>query len=71
MPQTESTLKTPEGVSLHVTSRPPELFLRVVTPSGLEFGWPVTKGTIGYAVAQEIATLAKPQEVAYESERQP
>jgi hypothetical protein len=44
-----STLKTPEGVSLHVTGRSPELFLRIVTPSGLEFGWPVTKGTIGAA----------------------
>jgi hypothetical protein len=54
----DSTLKTPEGVLLRVTSRPPELFLRIVTPSGLEFGWPVTKGTIGYRVAQEIATLA-------------
>ena len=57
-----STLKTPEGVSLHVTGRSPELFLRIVTPSGLEFGWPVTKGTIGYQVAQEIAALGKPDE---------
>jgi hypothetical protein len=33
MPNTESTLRTPEGVSLHVTGRSPELFLRIVTPS--------------------------------------
>ena len=44
-----------------VTSRPPEFFLRIVTPSGLEFGWPVSKGSIGYKVAEEIVALAEPQ----------
>jgi len=43
-----------------VTGRPPELFLRIVTPSGLEFGWPVSKGSIGYKVAEEIVALAEP-----------
>ena len=37
-----------------------EFFLRIVTPSGLEFGWPVTKGSIGYKVAEEIVALAEP-----------
>src|SRR5215208_1556581 len=41
-------------------SRPPEFFLRIVTPSGLEFGWPVSKGSIGYKVAEEIVALAEP-----------
>jgi hypothetical protein len=40
-------IRTPEGVMIRVTSRPPEFFLRIVTPSGLEFGWPVSKGSIG------------------------
>src|SRR5215207_3111820 len=35
-----------------------ELFLRITTPSGREFGWPVHAGTIGYDVAKEIAGLA-------------
>ena len=30
-------IRTPEGVTIRVTSRPPEFFLRIVTPSGLEF----------------------------------
>ena len=38
----------------------PEFFLRIVTPSGLEFGWPVSKGSIGYKVAEEIVALAEP-----------
>ena len=54
-------IRTPEGVMIRVTSRPPEFFLRIVTPSGLEFGWPVTKGSIGYKVAEEIVALAEPQ----------
>ena len=53
-------IRTPEGVMIRVTSRPPEFFLRIVTPSGLEFGWPVTKGSIGYKVAEEILALAEP-----------
>ena len=53
-------IRTPEGVMIRVTSRPPEFFLRIVTPSGLEFGWPVTKGSIGYKVAEEIVALAEP-----------
>ena len=44
-----------------VTCRPPELFLRIVTPSGLEFGWPVHKGWIGYKVAEEIVGPPRPQ----------
>ena len=50
-------IRTPEGVMIGVTGRPPELFLRIVTPSGLEFGWPVHKGSIGYKVAEEIVAL--------------
>ena len=53
-------IRTPEGVMIRVTSRPPEFFLRIVTPSGLEFGWPVSKGSIGYKVAEEIVALAEP-----------
>jgi hypothetical protein len=53
-------IRTPQGVMIGVTSRPPELFLRIVTPSGLEFGWPVHKGSIGYKVAEEIVALAEP-----------
>ena len=53
-------IRTPEGVMIRVTSRPPEFFLRIVTPSGLEFGWPVTKGSIGYKVAEEIVALSAP-----------
>ena len=41
-------IRTPEGVIVRVTGRPPELFLRIITPSGREFGWPVLAGTIGY-----------------------
>ena len=48
-------IRTPEGVIVRVTGRPPELFLRIITPSGREFGWPVHAGTIGYDVAKEIA----------------
>src|SRR5215217_3460093 len=40
-------VRTPEGVIVRVTGRPPELFLRIITPSGREFGWPVHAGTIG------------------------
>ena len=50
--------RTPEGVIVRVTGRSPELFLRIITPSGREFGWPVHAGTIGYDVAKEIAGLA-------------
>jgi len=53
-------IRTPEGVMIRVTGRPPELFLRIVTPSGLEFGWPVHKGAIGYKVAEEIVALSAP-----------
>jgi hypothetical protein len=31
-----------------------------IRPSGLEFGWPVHKGSIGYKVAEEIVALAEP-----------
>jgi hypothetical protein len=55
-----TTIKTPEGVTIAVTGRAPELFLRIVAPSGLEFGWPVIKGSIGYKVAEEIVALAEP-----------
>jgi hypothetical protein len=48
-------IRTPEGVIVRVTGRSPELFLRIITPSGREFGWPVHAGTIGYDVAKEIA----------------
>jgi hypothetical protein len=51
-------IRTPEGVIVRVTGRSPELFLRIITPSGREFGWPVHAGTIGYKVAEEIAGLA-------------
>ena len=51
-------VRTPEGVIVRVTGRSPELFLRIITPSGREFGWPVHAGTIGYDVAKEIAGLA-------------
>jgi hypothetical protein len=51
-------IRTPEGVIVRVTGRSPELFLRIITPSGREFGWPVHAGTIGYDVAKEIAGLA-------------
>ena len=51
-------VRTPEGVIVRVTGRPPELFLRIITPSGREFGWPVHAGTIGYDVAKEVAGLA-------------
>jgi hypothetical protein len=50
-------IRTPEGVIVRVTGRSPELFLRIITPSGREFGWPVHAGTIGYDVAKEIAGL--------------
>jgi hypothetical protein len=53
-------IRTPEGVKIAVTGRPPELFLRIVTPSGLEFGWPVIRGSIGYKAAEEIVALAEP-----------
>jgi hypothetical protein len=59
--QAMTQIRTPEGVTIAVTGRPPELFLRIVTPSGLEFGWPVIKGSIGYKVAGEILALAEPQ----------
>lgn len=55
-----SEIRTPEGVVVRVTGQPPELFLQIVTPAGLEFGWPVNKNTIGYQVAEEIAVLGKP-----------
>jgi hypothetical protein len=59
-----SEIKTPEGVAIRVTGRPPDLFLEIVTPGGLHFGWPVRKGETGYKVAEEITTLAgKPGEV--------
>src|SRR3954447_23558859 len=51
-------IRTPEGIIVRVTGRPPELFLRIITPSGREFGWPAQAGTIGYDVAKEIAGLA-------------
>jgi hypothetical protein len=53
-----TAIRTPEGVTIAVTGRAPELFLRIVTPSGLEFGWPVVRGSIGYKVAEEIVALA-------------
>jgi hypothetical protein len=56
--QAMTAISTPEGVTIAVTGRAPELFLRIVTPSGLEFGWPVSKGSIGYKVAEEIVALA-------------
>ena len=59
-PPEKARLATGEGVMIPVTSQPPEYFLRIVTPSGLEFGWPVTKGSIGYKVAEEIVALAEP-----------
>jgi len=51
-------IRTPEGVIVRVTGRSPELFLRIITPSGRKFGSPVHAGTIGYDVAKEIAGLA-------------
>ena len=56
----DGQIRTPEGVMIRVTSRPPEFFLRIVTPSGLGLGWPVTKGSIGYKVAEEIVALGEP-----------
>ena len=55
-----TAIRSPEGVTIAVTGLGPELFLRIVTPSGLEFGWPVSKGSIGYKVAEEIVALAEP-----------
>jgi len=44
-----------------VTGRAPELFfLRIVTPSVLEFGCPVNEGSIGYNVAEGMVGLAAP-----------
>jgi hypothetical protein len=45
------------------------LFLQIVTPAGLHCGWPVHKGTTGYAVAEEIAKLSEPGEVTTLAER--
>ena len=62
-------VRTPEGVIVRVTGRPPELFLRVITPSGREFGRPVHAGTIGYDVAKEVVGLASDGEPVSLSER--